>query len=188
MAARTALYRLVNGEATISVGTGSSDALEVLGTSEDGVQIQITEFTQPIYNDVGGPDTPVDFQRMGKTGTIQFTLIDVNDSVMRKIRNRRYTQPGGTVVNLGDGIEPPRGTMVGLGAQAFKVAIAAQWEDPFYFPTAKLARTPVSFKLGTTLTKWQFTLDVWAYIAPTVTNLTSLAEGSLPILYSRAIP
>jgi hypothetical protein len=188
MAARTGLYRLVNGEATLSVGTGSSDALETLGSSEDGVSVQITEFTQPIYNDVGGPDTPVDFQRMGKTGTITVTLVDVNDSVMRKVRNRKFTNPAGTVITLADGVEPPRGTMVGLGGQSFKLAIAAQWEDPWYFPNAKLARTPQDFKLGTTLTKWRFTFDVWAYIPPTMTSLTALTAENLPLLYSRAIP
>lgn len=188
MAARTALYRLVNGEATLSVGTGASDALEVLGTSEDGVSVQITEFFQPIFNDVGGPDTPVDFQRMGRSGTITVTLVDVVDSVLRKLRTRKFVNPAGTTINIVDGEEAPRGTMVALGGQAFKLSIGAQWEDPFYFPTAKLARNPQQFKLGTTLTKWQLTFDVWAYIAPTVTNLTSLGTGSLPLLYARAIP
>lgn len=188
MAARTALYRLVNGTGLIKVGTGASNALEDLGVPMDGATVEITEFENPVYNDVGGPETPVDYQYMGQLATIRVTIIDIVDSVQRKIRNRPFTNPAASAVTPTDGESLPRGLMYGLGARAFKLSIASEWEDPWYFPTVKVARQPISFKLGTVVTAWQYTFQAWPYIAPTVTGLASTASGSLPILYARVIP
>lgn len=187
MAAKTAGNRYVSGECPISVGTGTSDALEWLGTSEDGVSIEVNTYDDAIMTDVGGSQVPVDFQRMGQDCIIRVTIVDVVDSVMRKIANRRLTLPDASVHSPAEGVAVPRGTLIGQGGQAFKLSIAAQWEDPFYFPTVKLLGAR-SFTVGTKMTKWKMVFQAWPYVAPTVQSITALATSSYPILYARAIP
>jgi hypothetical protein len=47
----------VNGEALIKVSTTTA-GLQTLGVSVDGVEIEIRDYTEPVFTDTYGPSVP----------------------------------------------------------------------------------------------------------------------------------
>lgn len=180
-------YR-VNGEAPISVGTGSAYALEVLGVSEAGVSIEIVEHEEPVYSDVGGSRAPVDFKRMGREAFIGARLISWNETIFRKCWNRPFIYPNASSHTPGDGVEVPRGQLIGSAGGYFPLAIAGQFEDPWYFFYTKMLGQPKRVTLGTNQLAWDVRFHAWVFIAGTATALTTLSTSALPKLFQRSIP
>jgi hypothetical protein len=187
MANNVQQYR-VSGEAPISVGTGSAGALETLGVSESGVTIEIIEREEPIYTDVGGAQAPVDFKRMGHEALISLRLISWHELIRRKLESRPFVYPNTTVFTPDEGVAVPRGQLLASNGGAFSLAVAAQFEDPWFFPTTKIMGQPRRVTLGTNQTVWDLRFYAWVFIPGNLTSLTGLASASLPRLYSRAIP
>lgn len=180
-------YR-VSGEAPISVGTGSAGALEVLGVSESGVTIDIVQHEEPIYSDVGGSRSPVDFKRMGEEAVITMRLISWHELIRRKLENRPFIYPDTTSFTPGDGVAVPRGQLLATNGGAIPLAIGAQFEDPWYFTTTKVLGQPRRVTLGTNQTVWDLRFFAWVYIPGNLTSLTGLSTSALPRLYSRVLP
>jgi hypothetical protein len=78
----------VNGCAEIKVGTGSASALELLGHTVDGVEIDPIVLHRPIYTDSGGgPDgVPATKARVGEIHIIRASVIVYDKAVMVKVR------------------------------------------------------------------------------------------------------
>jgi hypothetical protein len=177
----------VSGEAPISVGTGSAGALEVLGVSKDGVTINEVFKERASMSDVGGSESPVDFQDMGSEAYIDLTLIAWTENILRKLRNRPYVQPNGTVFTPGDGVAVPRGQLLGTNGRAFSCAIGAQYEDPWLFTTCKILGQPFSVRAGTNQMECKIRLHAWVFIPGNLTSLAALATNALPKLYQRSL-
>lgn len=67
----------INGAALVKVGlqgTGQVDALQVVGITENGPQIEIDFLEEPVIADNAGPQLPADYQQMGKMARISFAL------------------------------------------------------------------------------------------------------------------
>lgn len=81
----------VNGVAEIKVGTGSADALELLGHTVDGVEIDPQIIRNPIYTDAGGgPDgIPASYIDVGEIHIIRADVIVYDVAVMAKVRKGR---------------------------------------------------------------------------------------------------
>src|SRR5690348_5025129 len=105
----------VNGPALVYTGTGSAGALELLGYTVDGVDIDIVENTSPIMTDLFGPETPQDFQAMGMVARIVCSLIAIDRTVFNKVTGK------GDRTAVGE-INTP-GIVMGVGGYAFRVGI-----------------------------------------------------------------
>jgi hypothetical protein len=180
----------VSGEAPISVGTATAGALEVLGLSVDGVEIQLLQVENPVMADIGGNQLPVDFQHMGEQAFVTVTLSRWNEDVLRKIRSRPFTLgiPAVAQATPADGLARPRGQLIGAGGAAFKLVISAQYEDPWHFYTTKIVGSPQPFKVGTVVTNYQLRFHAWTFIPGNLVSLNGLTAANLPKLYDRALP
>lgn len=78
----------VNGVAEIKVGTGNSGALELLGHSIDGVDIDPQIVKRPIYTDAGGGEggIPAAHQNVGEIHIVSADVIVYDVAVMAKVR------------------------------------------------------------------------------------------------------
>lgn len=75
----------VNGSALVYVGTGSLFALELLGYTDNGVDIQVNYNRSEIFTDIYGPMTPHDLQDMGMTARIVAPFIVIDRTIMSKL-------------------------------------------------------------------------------------------------------
>ena len=88
----------VDGPCEIKVGTGAADALETLGHSADGVDIQVDTFDLDVPgHENGGTDgPPIDIQHFGQVHRIRMELTKFDEAVAAKIVNLYNTNGGGT--------------------------------------------------------------------------------------------
>ena len=135
----------VNGEALARTGTGTSNALEDLGVTVDGAEIELRDFTEPVFTDTFGPDVPFDEQQFLEDALIRLQLVFYDDAVLGKVRSRA-SGTDGTIGNAG--------TLWGGGSKYFRLLIASPTDSlPFNFPTARV-RNSASHKIGTRRTLW----------------------------------
>lgn len=114
----------VNGPARVHVGTGTAGALEPLGFTDRGVQIDITELTRDIITDLCG-EAPQDAQSMGMTARIVVPLIVLDKSVFKKLMGRGdRTSPG---------LMSTPGLVLGAGGYLFRVGIESPFDEPWSF-------------------------------------------------------
>lgn len=80
----------VAGAVAVWVGTGSSAALEFLGYTVNGVEIEEMPFQSNVPSDLAGgtEGPPVDVQHMGDLHYIRLELGQFNDTILAKIRSR----------------------------------------------------------------------------------------------------
>ena len=150
----------VQGPALIKTGTGAAGALESLGYSEDGVEISVREYREPVRTDVAGPAVPADLQHMGADAIIRARLSAYDLGVLVKVRKRHDA--------TADGQLPTLGRLVGTAGDAFKPVIAGA-DEVWRVPTAIL-REAQDTKLGTRYTVWSLTFYAWAFIPATATT------------------
>jgi hypothetical protein len=80
---------LVNGVATLQVGTGTSRALETLGYGgPEGVQAIFRGYTDGIFTDASGPHVPEEEQTFSKDALIRVRLINFSEVILSKVRAR----------------------------------------------------------------------------------------------------
>lgn len=83
----------VPGPAEIFVGTGNAQALQFLGFTQEGVNINLRGNWGPVVTDVLGPTTPSDRQFFGESADFTFRLTYYNESVLSALAARTF---GGT--------------------------------------------------------------------------------------------
>ncbi|CAK9093030.1 Uncharacterized protein SCF082_LOCUS43762, partial [Durusdinium trenchii] len=100
---RTKNYYPVGGVQTIKVDTGTSNALETLGKTANGIQIREQVFRENVPGDANGGDAgpPIDIQYHGEIHivTLEFTYWD--DSIMAKVIPKLYGGTAGAVGTAG---------------------------------------------------------------------------------------
>lgn len=123
----------VLGRCQISVDTGTSNALEVLGYSEDQVRIQERVFRSDVHSDeYGGPEgPPIDVQYLGEIHYITFTLVNFDLAVYKKIQPKVY---GGAY-----GESPEPGTLMAGDGKYFRLLLKPL-TDVYGTPTPKEPR------------------------------------------------
>ncbi|CAK9057774.1 Uncharacterized protein SCF082_LOCUS30935, partial [Durusdinium trenchii] len=93
----------VGGVQTIKVDTGTSNALETLGKTANGIQIREQVFRENVPGDANGGDAgpPIDIQYHGEIHivTLEFTYWD--DSIMAKVIPKLYGGTAGAVGTAG---------------------------------------------------------------------------------------
>ena len=87
----------VDGLASIKIAAGAG-ALELLGYSENGVEITEQGFSLPVHGDENGGDAgpPIDIQDMGEMHIVRMLLTKYDEAVLNKIRARLAAGTAGT--------------------------------------------------------------------------------------------
>lgn len=114
----------VNGAALVYVGTGSAGALELLGYTDAGVPMDVTEVTDDIMTDVMGK-VPHDIQSMGMTARIVANLIAMDRTVLAKITGRGDRTTVGQMNTAG--------LVLGAAGYSFRVGISSPLDTPWSF-------------------------------------------------------
>ncbi|MEK9809999.1 MAG: hypothetical protein VW362_06095 [Candidatus Nanopelagicales bacterium] len=127
----TAVHAL--GKCQILVDTGASNALELLGYSEDQVTIEERVFRHDIHSDEygGGEGPPIDVQYLGEVHYITMSLVNYDIAIYKKIQPKIY---GGSL-----GVSPNPGSLMGEGSLAFRLLLKPI-TDPYGVPTANEPR------------------------------------------------
>lgn len=94
---------VVDGPVAISVDTGTSNALESLGYTENGVEITEQIYTSEVKGDENGGDQgpPIDIQYFGEVHIIRMLLTKWDPLVIAKIRAGLYGGTAGTPGTVG---------------------------------------------------------------------------------------
>lgn len=131
----------VAGLASCNFDTGTSNALELLGYTRNGVEITDNGYFLDVHTDLDGGDDgpPSDSQYLGGTCTIRMEFTKYDDAVRAKIDTRLY---GGT-----SGTNGAAGTLMIQGAKTFRVCIFTP-TTPYNFPICML-RDPIDLNKGT---------------------------------------
>lgn len=161
----------VSGEARIKIGSGSVGALEILGVSEDGVDINIEDHVDPVMTDTFGPRVPFDEQHFLETGTIQMRLIFYDEAILAKIRRPLLNSAAeGTMVEAG--------TLYGAAGHYFRLLILSPQDSlPWNFLSARMERAK-RVKIGTKRNAWDL-----SFFAIPYTGFAGTSVGGL--LYNR---
>lgn len=116
----------VAGLVTIQVDTGTSHALETLGYSINGVDIEENIFTLDVHGDEHGGDAgpPIDIQYLGQVDTVRMELSKWDEAVLDKIRSRLWNA-GFTAPLAGQVLSTNIGALFFGGAFSFRLALDA---------------------------------------------------------------
>jgi hypothetical protein len=114
----------VAGLATIQVDTGNSHALETLGYSINGVEIEENIFTLPVHGDEHGGDSgpPIDIQYLGQVDTVRMELTKYDLAVLDKLRARLWNS-GFTAPTAGQVLSANIGSLFFAGSFTFRLTI-----------------------------------------------------------------
>lgn len=165
------------GDALIYVGTGSAGALELLGYTEQGVDLDITENKDEIMTDLMGSKTPQDFQDMGMIARAVMPLIALDTAVLDKVIGRSDRTAFGQVGSPG--------LPLATAGYAFTMAIQSGissllYSRPWYFYTC-LTRSDGT-RLATKANPFRLEVVAWPYQSFTATS------GKNAPLFARALP
>lgn len=159
----------VNGEAQIKI-TAPGGSLEVLGVSEDGVDIEIEDMVEPVYTDTFGPKVPFDEQGFLQVAHIRARLIFYDEAVLLKLRS---LPAGGT-----DGTMSQAGALLGANSKYHRVLVLSPNAVlPWNFPTARIDGSR-KVKVGTKRNAWDIS---WFAVPYTGTSGVTTAA----VLYNR---
>ena len=150
----------VNGPALFYTGTGAVGALELLGYTENGVDVRITEHSEPVMTDIFGTQIPHDFQDMGMSAEVRVPLIAMDRTVFLKVIGKGDR----TTVGL---LNTP-GMLKGQGGHAFRIGIAAPADSPWSF-TKAILRPDTQLRLATKAHPLVLTFFAIPFSAYTVT-------------------
>lgn len=132
----------VFGPALVRTGTGTTDALEDLGYSINGVQIIEESLTLDVHGDQNGGDAgvPLDIQYMGAIHRIQMDLSKWDATVAAKIFPHLK---GGTAGQIGT-----IGSLLSSGSQMYRLLISPT-TGPRNYLAATPSKAPVELNVGT---------------------------------------
>lgn len=145
----------LNGTALVYVGTGSAGALELLGYTEQGVDMDITENKAEIMTDLYGNMTPQDFQDMGMMARVVCPLIAYDRTIMAKVINKGDRTTYGS-------LNTP-GIPVAQSGYAFSVGIAAPLDVPWYFFTCTTRAD--GMRLATKANPFRMEFVAWPWVS-----------------------
>lgn len=151
----------ITGVALCYTGTGGAGALELLGYTEDGVDIDVTENVSPIMTDLFGPETPQDFQSMGMVARITMPLIAFDRTVLNKVTGKGDR----TTV----GLTNTPGLVMGVAGHAFRLGIACPADTPWSF-TKAIVRPGFRTRLGTKARPFVMEFFAWPFVTYTATT------------------
>lgn len=136
----------VAGASPVYVDTGSAHALELLGYTADGCEIDFPGYflDVPVDDHGGESGDPADVQYMGDTARIQLNLTKWDEAVADKIRPRLY---GGSV-----GVVGTRGSLMIGGALTYRLLINSPTR-PYNFPVV-IFRDAHRINKGTKYSTW----------------------------------
>jgi hypothetical protein len=155
----------VHGAARVLTGTGTSEALEPLGFSEDGVTITPRAYMRPVYTDLGGPEVPAEFQNMRQDCDIDVNLIVWDNAVLDKV----LAKLAGDATAAAFGVMGTPGRLVGSSGATgggFRLAIlfpSGSTENPFDFPKVTL-KDSFPVKVGTVISTWRLKFYAWPFL------------------------
>jgi hypothetical protein len=134
----------VNGVAELSTGTGSAGALELLGHTVNGVEIEPQILKRPIYTDAGGGDdgVPVTHRKVGEIHVVSADVIVYDEAVMAKVRRGTENTTEGVMVGAGTILDNV--VVGGTGAHGYYRLLISSPDDgvPWNYLTAHLMRAP----------------------------------------------
>ncbi len=169
---------LVNGAAFVYVGTGTALALELLGYTEAGVNMDIKENKREIMTDLMGDMTPQDFQDMGMIANLEAPLIAMDSAVLYKVMGRGdHTASTSPTLGGGTGLTNTPGTVLGINGYAFPVVIASPYTPPtaniftgnaWRFETCLCMNS--DWRLATKANPFRLQLMAWPYKSFTATT------------------
>lgn len=160
------------GAALIYTGTGGGGALELLGFTENGADVEITKHYADILTDIFGPLTPQEIQDFGEVAQVTVPLIAVDRTVLNKAMNR-----GDRTLN---GMLNTPGRLIGAQGQSMRLGIAAPVDVPYSFNNA-IVRPSARFRMATRANPFTISFFCWPYAAYTVTT------GKDAVLYTRSL-
>lgn len=180
----------IDGECQIKVGTGASAALEVLGVSVDGVDIELQDHTERIDIDtLGGPaGPPGDEQAFPQTGLVHAQLIWWDQAVLRRVRSRvggsSAAIAAGTVA---DGAQPASGTLHRGGGLYFRLLLTSN-DEPWNFLLARVLNNQ-AHRSGTRARPWDLNFYCVPFMNTAIGNTYydgNSASASSAILFNRS--
>lgn len=169
----------INGPALVYVGTGGSGALQLLGYTDGGVELEMMENSSEIFTDVFGPMTPQDFQQMGIVARVVAPLVAIDEAVQAGIINRTSHTAGFP------GLTGLPGQVLGVGGYAYRLAIAsgqAPAAGNLIF-SAAIIRPRWSWRMATKVFPQRFEWFCWPYAPYTATsgrNQSLYTVGAIP--------
>jgi hypothetical protein len=154
-------YAMWDGtHANIAGASGNLDSPAQLGISEEGVDLSITYFDDPVIADTGGPNCPVDLQDMGVIAEIRARLVIYDLAKLTTLRQRGSGTAG---TFEAEGALPPIGTLIYANGFANRLIVIDQDETAWRFWATKL-RGASEIKLGTKRKIWNLRWIAWAPI------------------------
>lgn len=156
----------LNGCAFVYTGTGTLGALELLGYTEAGVDMDITENKAEIMTDLYGPMTPQDFQDMGAMVRLVTPMIAYDDAVLAKVMMRGDHTGAGVIATAG--LINTAGLVLGIAGYGFRVAIASTFDSPWSFTKAIMRGEGT--RLATKVNPFRLELLCWPYAPYTATS------------------
>lgn len=141
------------GPCEMYVGTGVADALEFLGYSEQGMDLELRETFEDVNSDLLGPKIPTDVQHFQADCLITGDLVRWNEYVLQKIEDRSRQGAGGTGASLGTISKKEVGALMLAYGKCFRLlcdapnvalaGVAGIMPDlrPYNFPAAYLHDT-----------------------------------------------
>ena len=106
------------GAAPVSVGTGSANALQLLGYTVNGCEIESTKIIEEVPGDQGGGEggTPIEFQHLGRYDIVRLELSKIDMTVFNKIE--AAVNANGTLSSVVAGTAPTPGSLI-IGNSAY---------------------------------------------------------------------
>ncbi len=158
----------VNGVAEIKVGTGSTAALELLGHTVDGVDIDPQIIQYPIFTDAGGGPggIPASLQDVGEIHTISADVVVYDVAVLAKVRKGfsalTNTVTEGVMQKVGRVLDTTAVGSSGVGGLGRLLILSPDDSEPRNYLYARLVAKPR--KLSTKVTIYRLRWEAIPYI------------------------
>lgn len=135
----------VPGATLIQVGTGSAAALEDLGYTVNGVDIEEQNFYIDVHGDEHGGDAgpPIDIQWVGQLHILRMTLSKFDKTILDKIR------PGLRGKVLGEVLAADIGSLIFAGGFSYRVVLNSLTTAHERDYLQCVFRDPITANLGT---------------------------------------
>lgn len=154
----------VNGVCVVQTGTGADEALETLGVTVDGADVEIIDQTYPVHVDTygGTAGVPFDEQTMLQMARIRVDLVHYDETVLAKLRP---CLPNGV-----DGTMPAAGALFGVGGSYRRLLLTSPIAGlPWNFLKARVDGSR-QVRLGTKHNIWRMSFLALPYSGSTVTS------------------
>lgn len=163
-----ALSYHVDGPVLVKTGTGVANALESLGISEDGVNIEINEDIVPLKTDAAGSgNVPAELQRMNADANISMVLMAYDSALLARIR--RGVLAAGAIA---DGTMLSPGLLIGTNSNCYRIVLSSA-DEPWRFYTAVL-RGAQRVKVGTKAKGWALNFYAWPFVPAATTTVSGI--------------